>query len=321
MDAGIISSNLLNAPVLFFFLGMFAVWVGSDLSIPQPLPKFFSLYLLMAIGFKGGTELSKTGINEQLIWVLVFSLLLSFIFPVLLYPVLSRYFGKSDSAAIAASYGSVSAVTFITAVSLLQKLQIPYAGYLVAALAVMESPAIISGIVMSRRNNSESGGLPLKELIREAVFNGSVLVLTGSLVIGMVTGSSGEADLAPFVQYLFKGILCLFLLDMGLVSAARIKGSNTINLTVVLFALIVPLLQAIPGLGVSWFLNLSTGDAFLFTVLCAGASYIAVPAAMRLALPDANPGIYVTMALAITFPFNVIAGIPLYLYLVTLITG
>lgn len=321
MDAGIIASNLLNAPVLFFFLGMLAVWVGSDLTIPQPLSKLFSLYLLMAIGFKGGSELHKTGISEQLVWVLIFSLFLSFLFPVILYPILSRFFGRTDSAAIAASYGSVSAVTFITAVSLLQKLQIPYAGYLVAALAVMESPAIISGIVMSRKNNKDTGGLPLKELIREAVFNGSVLVLTGSLVIGIVTGASGEKDLAPFVQYLFKGILCLFLLDMGLVSASRIKGSKTISLTVVMFALVIPLVQAIPGLGVAWLLNLSTGDAFLFTVLCAGASYIAVPAAMRLALPDANPGIYVTMALAITFPFNVIAGIPLYLYLVTLITG
>lgn len=316
MDAGLIVSNLLNAPVLFFFLGMLAVWVGSDLTIPPPLPKFFSLYLLMAIGFKGGTELSKNGITPELVYVLGSALAVSAIFPFILFPVLRKFFNKEDAAAIAAAYGSVSAVTFITAVSFLQKIEIPYAGYMVAALAVMESPSIIAGISLYKKSSGTADAIPFKELLKEAVFNGSVFVLTGSMVIGILTGSGGEKDLAPFVQYLFKGILCLFLLDMGLISAGRIKASNTITKTVIALAVIIPLLQAIPGIGISYILGLTTGDAFLFTVLCASASYIAVPAAIRMAIPEANPGTYVTMALALTFPFNVIVGLPLYLYII-----
>lgn len=316
MDAGLIVSNLLNAPVLFFFLGMLAVWVGSDLTIPQPLPKFFSLYLLMAIGFKGGTELSKNGFTPELIYVLGAALVVSALFPIILFPILRKFYSNEDAAAIAAAYGSVSAVTFITAVSFLQKIEIPYAGYMVAALAVMESPSIIAGISLYKRSSGKSDAIPFKELLKEALFNGSVFVLTGSMIIGMLTGSSGEKDLAPFVQYLFKGILCLFLLDMGLISAGRIKASNTITKSTVVLSVVVPLVQAVPGIAIAYILGLGTGDAFLFTVLCASASYIAVPAAIRMAIPEANPGTYVTMALAITFPFNVIVGLPLYLYII-----
>lgn len=314
MDAALILSNLLNPPVLFFFLGMLACLVGSDLEIPQPLPKFFSLYLLLSIGFKGGVELHKSGLTPQVAWTLVAAMLMALVVPLWTFFVLRRKLDLNNAAAAAATYGSVSAVTFIAATSFLGELGITSGGHMVAAMALMESPAIIIGIALARWFGKGSGAaFSWSHLLRDAFANGSVLVLCGALVIGLLTGESGGKALAPFTSGIFRGMLCLFLLDMGIVSARRLGGIRQLGLFPIAFATLVPLVNAAAAIGVSHLLGLSRGDALLFTVLCASASYIAVPAAMRLALPEANPGLYVTMALAITFPFNIILGLPFYL--------
>ncbi len=314
MDAALLLANLANPPVLFFFLGMLAVWLRSDLEIPQPVPKVLAIYLLFAIGFKGGVELHKSGFDSHVLTVLGVALLAAVAVPLWTFFALRRRLGVPNAAAIAATYGSVSAVTFIAATSLLSHLGVSFSGWMVAAMALMESPAIVIGVVLARRFGDESAtSFEWRELLREAFFNGSVFVLMGSLVIGAITGESGEASLAPFTSGIFKGVLCLFLLDMGLVSARRLAASREIGLFHVGFAVLAPLLHAALGIAVARMLGLAAGDALLFTILCASASYIAVPAAMRFAIPQASPGVYVPMALALTFPFNVLVGLPLYL--------
>lgn len=314
MDAALVLSNLLNPPVLFFFLGMLACLIGSDLEIPQPLPKFFSLYLLLSIGFKGGVELHKSGLTPQVAWTLAAAMLMALVVPLWTFFILRRKLDLNNAAAAAATYGSVSAVTFIAATSFLGQLGITSGGHMVAAMALMESPAIIIGIALARWFGKGSGAeFSWSHLLRDAFANGSVLVLCGALVIGLLTGESGGKALAPFTSDIFRGMLCLFLLDMGIVSARRLGGIRQLGIFPIAFATLVPLVNAAAAIGIAHLLGLSRGDALLFTALCASASYIAVPAAMRLALPEANPGVYVTMALAITFPFNIILGLPLYL--------
>jgi hypothetical protein len=224
----------------------------------------------------------------------------------------------NNAAAIAATYGSVSAVTFITATAFLDQLGVQHGGHMVAGMALMESPAIIVGVALARINRAAEGEprSDWRDLLRESIFNGSVLLLIGSLVIGYVTGDDGYKALSPFTEDIFKGMLCLFLLDMGLVSARRIANLRQLGAFPIGFALLVPLFNAALGMALGRAIGMSPGDALLFTVLCASASYIAVPAAMRLALPEANPGVYVSMALAITFPFNVALGIPLYMAII-----
>lgn len=314
MDTTLILSNLLNPPVLFFFLGMLAFLIGSDLEIPQPLPKFFSLYLLLSIGFKGGVELNKSGFSPQVLWTLGAAIMMAMIVPLWTFFVLRRKLDVANAAAAAATYGSVSAVTFIAGLSFLGQLGISSGGHMVAAMALMESPAIIVGIAFARMlGKSDGNGFSWKHLLRDAFANGSVLVLCGALCIGLLTGESGGKALAPFTSDIFRGMLCLFLLDMGIVSARRLGGIRQLGIFPVAFATSVPLVNAGLAIGLAHLLGIGRGDAFLFTVLCASASYIAVPAALRLALPEANPGVYVTMALAITFPFNIIIGMPIYL--------
>jgi hypothetical protein len=314
MDTALILSNLLNPPVLFFFLGIVAFFVGSDLEIPQPLPKFFSLYLLLAIGFKGGVELHKSGLSAQVAWTLAAAILMAVLVPAWTFLVLRRKLDVANAAAVAATYGSVSAVTFIAATSFLSQLGISSGGHMVAAMALMESPAIIVGIALARRlGKPDASGFSWSHLLRDAFANGSVLVLCGALVIGLLTGESGGKALAPFTSDIFRGMLCLFLLDMGLVSGRRLGGIRELGLFPIAFATLVPLVNAGAAIGIAHGLGLGRGDALLFAVLCASASYIAVPAALRLAVPEANPGLYVSMSLAITFPFNIIIGLPLYL--------
>jgi hypothetical protein len=315
VDFGLLLSNLANPPVLFFFLGMIAAWVKSDLEIPSPAPKLFSLYLLLAIGFKGGVELNKSGFGGPVLIALATALVMALVTPFYAYAILRRRLDRSNAAAISAAYGSVSAVTFIAAVAFLGNLGIESSGWMVAAMALMESPAIVIGVLLSRLGGEKGGAANFQwnALLREAFFNGSVVILVGSLIIGLLTGHSGEVALSPFTQGIFKGVLCLFLLDLGLVSARRLAASKELRVFHVGFATLLPLLNAAIGIGISALLGLSRGDALLFTVLCASASYIAVPAAMRLAVPQANPGLYVTMALALTFPFNIVIGLPLYL--------
>lgn len=311
MEFGPLIANLLNPAVLFFFLGMLAVWLRSDLDFPAPIPKLISLYLLLAIGFKGGVELNKSGVTGQVALTLGAALFMAVLVPLLAYTLLRRRLDTLNAAAVAAAYGSVSAVTFLSALAFLGTMQVPSSGWMVAALALMESPAIVIGVLLARAKG-QSGGGSWQEVGREAFFNGSVFLLVGSLVIGFLTGPSGGEALAPFTGGLFKGVLCLFLLEMGIMSARRLAESRELGFFHVGFAVVFPMLAASLGLAAAYGLQLGRGDALLFCVLCASASYIAVPAALRLALPAASPGIYVPMALAITFPFNVVVGLPLY---------
>ena len=317
MDLTLILSNLLNAPVLFFFLGMLACLVRSDLEVPQPLPKFFSLYLLLSIGFKGGVELNKSGISPQVAWTLMAAVLMSLLVPLWTFFLLRRKLDVANAAGVAATYGSVSAVTFIAATSFLAQLGIPSGGHMVAAMALMEAPAIVVGIALARRlGNAERTSFSISHVFREAFTNGSVFILCGALVIGLLTGDSGGKSLAPFTTDIFRGMLCLFLLDMGIVSARRLGGIRQLGLFPIGFAVLIPMVNAVTAIALAKLIGIDRGDAFLLTVLCASASYIAVPAALRLALPEANPGLYVTMSLALTFPYNIIVGLPLYLSII-----
>ena len=315
MDIQVITSNLLNPPILFFFLGMIAVALKSDLDMPQPLPRLLSMYLLLSIGFKGGVELRHSAGGSEVVLSLLAAMGMALVVPLYAFFILRRRMDVPNAAAIAATYGSVSAVTFITASAFLDQLGVKHGGHMVAGMALMESPAIIVGVALARLNHAGEGEHHngWRELLREAIFNGSVLLLIGSLIIGFVTGEEGGKALLPFTDGIFKGMLCLFLLDMGLVSARRIANLRQLGAFPIAFGLLLPLFNAAVAMGLARLIGMSAGDALLFTVLCAGASYIAVPAAMRLALPEANPGVYVSMSLAITFPFNVIVGIPLYM--------
>ena len=320
MNSSVILSNILNPPVLFFFLGMLAILLQSDLEIPQPLPKLFSLYLLLAIGFKGGYEIDHSGISPQIALTLLAAIFMASVVPIYSFFILKLKLDSYNAAAIAATYGSISAVTFITAQSFLKVLSIDSGGHMVATLALMESPAIIVGIVLVRvfakTPKSEIEGEEEKfswsEVFREAFLNGSVFLLVGSLIVGILTGEKGWEKLHPFTQDIFYGMLSFFLLDMGMVAARRIKDLSNTGFFLISFGVFMPVLNAIIGILISKVIGMSQGDALLFAVLCASASYIAVPAAMRMTVPEANPSLYVSMALAITFPFNIILGIPLY---------
>jgi hypothetical protein len=318
-------SNLSSPPLLFFFLGGAAVLVRSDLEIPAQVAKALSLYLLLAIGFKGGVALSESNIDGGVVLTLIAAMAMSAAIPLYTFFVLRRFLSTADAAAIAATYGSVSAVTFVTAAGYLDILDIEWSGYLVAAMALMESPAIIVGILLYNRFCRDDADcantFSWQQLLREALFNGSVLLILGSMLIGWITGPAGMSQVEPLVKDLFLGMLCLFLLDMGIVAARRLRDfrrsgggkrrSGPFRL-MLLAALLLPVFNALLGLGLAYLLGLNEGDALLFVVLVASASYIAVPAAMRLALPEANPGTYLTMSLAITFPFNLLVGIPTY---------
>jgi len=327
MQSSLIVQNLVSAPVLFFFLGVIAVLVGSDLEIPSPLPKLFSLYLLLAIGFKGGMELARSGLGNQVLLTIGAAVLMSLLVPISSFLVLRTRLDGSNAAAVAASYGSISAVTFITAESFLNVLQQSFDGFMVAALALMESPAIVVGVVLAKLSAGRadgdrphsSGSLAWREVLQEAFLNGSVFLLIGSLVIGWLVTSfspTGLEKMDPFTEKLFYGALCFFLLDMGLVAAQRLRDLQRAGAFLIGFALLAPLVHAGVGLALSLVLQLNQGDALLFMVLCASASYIAVPAAMRMTVPEANPSLYISTALGVTFPFNVVVGIPLYMSMI-----
>ena len=336
MQSSLVLQNLLSAPVLFFFLGILGVLVGSDLEIPSPLPKLFSLYLLLAIGFKGGMELAHSGLGPQVLLTIGAAVAMSLLVPLTSFLFLRLRLDGYNAAAIAASYGSISAVTFITAESFLNVLEVNFDGFMVAALALMESPAIVVGVILARlstpaeeaespgdqENDADqdngAGGLRWREILQEAFLNGSVYLLIGSLVIGYVVAAYSPAGLEkmdPFTEKLFYGALCFFLLDMGIVAAQRLRDLRQTGAFLIGFSLLAPPVHALVGLLVSVLLGLSQGNTLLFMVLCASASYIAVPAAMRMTVPQANPSLYISTALGLTFPFNVVVGIPLYMAL------
>jgi hypothetical protein len=331
MQSSLVLQNLLSAPVLFFFLGVLAVVLDSDLEIPSPLPKLFSLYLLLAIGFRGGVELAHSGLGRLVLLTIGAAVLMSLLVPLSSFLILRTRLDAYNAAALAASYGSISAVTFITAQSFLNVLKIPFDGFMVAALALMESPAIVIGVVMARlaggaleakeaqADGGETSGLRWGELLREAFLNGSIFLLIGSLLIGYVVATfspSGVEKMEPFTEKLFYGALCFFLLDMGLIAAKRLQDLRRAGPFLVGFAVLAPLLHSLVGLAIACLLGLNQGDALLFMVLCASASYIAVPAAMRMTVPQANPSLYISTSLGVTFPFNVVVGIPIYMALV-----
>ena len=296
--------------------------LGTDLEIPAPLPKLFSLYLLLSIGFKGGVELQHSGLGGNVVLTISAAVVMSVLVPIYCFFLLRSRFDVFNSAAIAAAYGSISAVTFITAESFLKVLNIQSDGFMVAALALMESPAIIVGLLLvklaarDRRSDVNAGW---GALLHEAFLNSSVYLLIGSLIIGFLVAffnPSGVEKMEPFTGRLFYGVLCFFLLDMGIIAAQRLGDLRRAGAFLTGFALLMPLLNAGIGLGISLFLGLSQGNALLFMVLCASASYIAVPAAMRMTVPEANPSLYISSSLGITFPFNIIFGIPLYMALI-----
>ena len=321
MSLDLLAANLLSPPILFFFVGALAVAVRSDLSIPETVSRLFAIYLLWAIGFKGGVALREAGLSLEVLKPLGAAVVISAITPPLLLPLLRMRLNADDACAVAAAYGSVSAVTFITAANFLDARGVEYGGQMAAALALMESPAIIVALVLRRRMKNGGGApgemlpppLPMRAVVHEALTAGPVFLLLGSLAVGFIAGPERAEPAMPFAKDIFHGVLVLFLLDSGLSAARRVRDLVHAGWPIVLMALGLAPAGAALGIAFAWALGLSVGDALLLAVLSGSASYIAVPAAMRLTVPSANPGIYLPMALGVTFPFNVSIGIPLYL--------
>ena len=306
--------NLLSPMVLFFVLGLLAVWARSDLSIPEAVAKFLALYLLLSIGFRGGAEVGHHGLTAPLLSAIAAGVALSFAMPFIAYALLRATTGLTviDAAAIAGHYGSISAVTFAAVTGMLNQLAVPYDGYLVAVAAAMETPAIFAALLIANRERKSERGSG--EFFREVAFNGSIFILLGSFAIGVITGERGVTMLKPFILDPFAGVLCLFLLYMGLVAGRGLRqGWRYLSFAVTSFAVVMPLIGAAIAAAMAALLGLSAGSAAVLITLAASASYIAAPAAMRLALPAANPALALTLSLGVTFPFNLLVGIPLYI--------
>ena len=323
MEVNPILENVLAPPVLFFLIGAISVFFKSDLEIPAPLPKLFSLYLLLAIGFRGGIEIQNSGFSDQVLPTLSAAILMSLIIPLVGFLILRYKFNVFNSAAIAAAYGSISAVTFISAESFLDSQGIDYQGFMVGALALMESPAIIVGLLLVKfaapKNRPKSRKMHLKDIFHESLLNGSVYLLLSSLILGFVISSidhPGLVKMEPFTKDLFYGAECFFLLDMGIVAAQRLPSLKKAGSFLIGFAILMPLFNSIIGVFVARSLSLGPGNALLFVVLCASASYLAVPSAMRMTVPEAKSSYYISTTLGLTFPFNIVLGIPIYMSLV-----
>jgi uncharacterized protein len=313
----IISQNILSPAILFFALGIAAGFLKSDLEVPDSISRYLSIYLMMAIGLKGGVAIANTEtFTPQILTAIAAGCVISFLMPFLSYALLrmTTRLDQPTAAAVAAHYGSISMVTFATATAFLKSHEIAYAGYVVAILALMEAPAILSGLFIAHKTAPETRTHHNEEqkLAREIFTNGAILLLFGAFIIGWITGQPGMDKVSGFLETPFQGLLCLFLLDMGLMVAKNLHHLRSFTLPLALFGIYMPLIGGAIGLGISWMIGLDVGTGTLFTVLCGSASYIAVPAAMRLALPEAKAAIYIPMSLAITFPFNVTLGIPLY---------
>lgn len=316
MDWSLALQNLVTPPVLFFALGLGSALVRSDLSVPEAIAKAMSLYLMVAIGFKGGVAASQHGIGVDLLVVIGAAAALSFTIPLIAFALLrlTTRLDRVDMAAIAAHYGSISIVTFIAATAALEAARVSYPGIMIAAAAAMEVPAIATALFLARsgRGDAGSGRTPW----REVVLNGSIVLLIGAFVIGIMTGEKGYADISPFITDPFKGVLCLFLLDMGLIAGRELRQvRKTLTPALLGFGLYMPPLGGLIGALAGAVVGLDAGGIALLAVLAASASYIAVPAAMRLALPEAKPSLYLTLSLAVTFPFNLTIGIPFYIAL------
>lgn len=339
--------NLLDPAILFFFLGALIGFVRSNLEIPSAITKFLSLYLLVALGFKGGQALADAGFTSTAVKVLLLAIVISMAIPAWSFLVLRRRVNPFDAAAIAATYGSVSAVTFIAASQFVASRGDEAGGYMTVALVIMESPAIVMAVLLatwvrSRQTTGAARGaeqpataltaaggtgagipvdgasapkatpLPFRAILREAFTDGSHLLLIGSLVVGFISSGEGAAAMTVFTDDIFKGMLAFFLLEMGLLVSRQLREARDVGPFLVGFGVVMPLLNATVALALGSLLGLDRGDLTLLAVLAASASYIVVPAVVRFAIPEARPSRYFTMALAVTFPFNIVLGIPLY---------
>ncbi len=319
--------NITSPPILFFILGVIAGFLKSDLDIPDQISRYLAIYLMMAIGFKGGIAIAATPeIDMEIIIVILAGLVTGFTQPFIGYWLLKKTtkLDGATAAAVAAHYGSISMVTFVTAVSFLEINNVFYAGYIVAVLALMEAPAILTGLFLAHRsdpNTINSTAQATPRLMKEIFTNGAILLLTGSFIIGAISGEAGMAKMQGFLVTPFHGILAFFLLDMGLLVSKQMHHLKEFNFRLFLFGIYMPLIGFTVGLALSTMIGLDVGTGFLFTVLIASSSYIAVTAAMRVALPEAKAAIYIPMTLAITFPFNIGLGIPLYYYVCNLVLG
>lgn len=317
MNLTLLLENLTNPALLFFLLGIVAVRLKSDLEIPPSSSKFISLYLLFSIGFKGGQELAHSVFSPEIIWAILFGIVVSVLIPFYTFFILKRKLSTENAGAIAASYGSISAVTFVTAVAFLETLNIEFSGYLVAVMALMEAPAIVIGFLLIKSYSKEKENTSnFKEVIKHAFTNGSVLLIIGSLLIGLLASDKQALGIKPFTTDLFKGFLAIFLLDMGVISGRKLNDFFKSGWFTLLFAIIIPLVNGSIVAIASQVITHDIGNRFILATLAASASYIAVPAAMKMAVPKANPGLYLPMALAVTFPINITIGLPLYMTVV-----
>jgi uncharacterized protein len=325
--------NLLDPAILFFIVGVLAGLVRSNLEIPPAISRFLSLYLLMALGLKGGFALSHSGLTAQVGISLAAAMALAICIPLMGYGMLRRFVSGFDAAAIAATYGSVSAVTFVTAVQYLENSAVPYGGHMAAAMALMESPAIIMAVVFAnvlRQSKhpasmavgdaaSQAPSAPQRmkvgKIFHESFTDGAQLLLLGAMLVGLLTGEAGKTAMQPFSGDLFKGMLSFFLLDMGLMAARNLPKAPDRSPVLMAYAVLGPLTHASLALALAVLLHLPVGDGALLMVLAASASYIAVPAVLRYALPESNPSLYFGLSLGVTFPLNILFGIPLYVSL------
>lgn len=326
MDLTSLLTNLQSPPILFFVLGLVAALVKCELEIPATATKLISLYLLWAIGFKGGVEVHKSGLSGEAATSLGLALGFACFVPLAAFVIARRRFPAADAAALAETYGSVSAVTFLTACNFLNQAKVPFGGHMVAAMALMESPAIVIAVLLLRKFGARDAAATvprhaLGQVLREAFLNGPVVMLLGSVLVGLATGERGYAAMKPLCTDLFQGVLVFFLLDLGLLAGKRLPEMREHAGFLVPFGMLLPAVNATLALAAAWACGIALGDAFLLMVLAASASYIAVPAALRLAIPQARASIFVPAALAVTFPFNVVAGLPLYLAAATRVLG
>jgi hypothetical protein len=312
-------NNFFDPAILFFLFGIGAGLLRSNLEIPPPISKFLSLYLLMALGLKGGFALSQSGLNVDVAKGLGAAVFLAVFIPTIGYQLLKRITGPFDAAAIAATYGSVSAVTFMTAVQFLDGNKIAYSGHMSAAMAMMESPAILLAVFwvngIRKKMSGTSHSHTLKQTLHESLTDGAQLLLLGAMLVGILSGEQGKTMMAPFSVDLFKGMLAFFLLDMGLTASRNFHYLKGKSLLLIAYAVLGPITHSLLALGLAFALDMSLGDSILLMVLASSASYIAVPAALKLAIPEASPSLYLGLSLGLTFPLNIILGIPFYSYL------
>jgi uncharacterized protein len=327
MNIDLLLDNLTNPALLFFLLGLIAVALKSDLEIPPTSSKFISIYLLFSIGFKGGQELVHSPFSWEIIWSILLGIFVACFIPFYTFFILKKRVGIYNAAAISAAYGSISAVTFITAVSYLDHLEQSFGGHMVAIMALMEAPAIIIGLLLLRLYLKDEPGTDagldkpnqsIKEVVLHSFANASVLIILGSLIIGTIASDEQAQGIKPFTTDIFNGFLAIFLLDMGISSGRKLGDFVKNGRFVLLFAILIPLINGSLTALLSGLLIPDAGNRFMLAILAASASYIAVPAAMKNAVPQANPSIYLPMALAITFPFNITLGMPIYWWLVNL---